>query len=336
MARYSGSISHHRFKIQSYIAVAVALALTIAACTSSRTEQPAKRQSQIISGVLYVAPYKAALNQEDEWKREGRVDDAKLLEKITSQPIATWITGDPKSVRQQVTDITEKASVVGKLPILVAYNIPGRDCGAASAGGAPSLNDYKLWIQEYSAGLGSRRALIILEPDAIADSLGRCAVVAKDRYQALSYAISLLKRDSNAHVYLDAGNPLWIDNLSKLAQALKASNIEHADGFSLNVSNFVSTEQNISYGIRLAGMLGNAHFVIDTARNGRGTATNNYWCNPPGRALGHAPTNNTGLPLVDAYLWIKRPGESDGDCGRGEPQPGKWWADYALQLAKNG
>ncbi|MCC3773203.1 glycoside hydrolase family 6 protein, partial [Streptomyces sp. UNOC14_S4] len=57
------------------------------------------------------------------------------------------------------------------------------------------------------------------------------------------------------------------------------------------------------------------------------------WCNPPGRALGTPPTTATGSPLIDAYLWIKRPGESDGTC-RGAPPAGHWWADYALRLAE--
>ncbi|MGH7487297.1 MAG: glycoside hydrolase family 6 protein, partial [bacterium] len=57
------------------------------------------------------------------------------------------------------------------------------------------------------------------------------------------------------------------------------------------------------------------------------------WCNPAGRGLGSRPTTNTADPLVDAYLWIKSPGESDGACN-GAPPAGEWWADYALGLAE--
>lgn len=53
---------------------------------------------------------------------------------------------------------------------------------------------------------------------------------------------------------------------------------------------------------------------------------------PPGRALGEVPTTRTGDELVDAYLWVKRPGESDGDC-KGGPKAGAWWPEYALGLA---
>ncbi|MDN5857965.1 MAG: glycoside hydrolase family 6 protein, partial [Pseudonocardia sp.] len=59
------------------------------------------------------------------------------------------------------------------------------------------------------------------------------------------------------------------------------------------------------------------------------------WCNPPGRALGAPPTFSTGEPLVDAFLWVKRVGESDGACRPGEPDAGQWMPQYALELARN-
>ncbi|MEU3462758.1 glycoside hydrolase family 6 protein [Streptomyces sp. NPDC006733] len=94
------------------------------------------------------------------------------------------------------------------------------------------------------------------------------------------------------------------------------------------------------------------HFVIDSSRNGQGpwTPTAEYsdpqtWCNPPGRGLGTRPTAATGVALLDAYLWIKVPGESDGSCTRGtagptdpeygitDPAAGAWWPDQAHGLA---
>ena len=75
-----------------------------------------------------------------------------------------------------------------------------------------------------------------------------------------------------------------------------------------------------------------------TGRNGNGPYDGDggpQWCNPPGRALGPAPTTRTGQPLADAFLWIKQPGASDGSCRPGEPSAGQWWPDYALALARN-
>lgn len=96
-----------------------------------------------------------------------------------------------------------------------------------------------------------------------------------------------------------------------------------------------------------------SHFVIDTSRNGKGAWApkpgTSYkdaqtWCNPPDRGLGVRPTTRTGNPLVDAYLWIKIPGESDGQCDRGmgggtdpvrgsaDPAAGAWFEKQAAEL----
>jgi glycosyl hydrolase family 6 len=44
------------------------------------------------------------------------------------------------------------------------------------------------------------------------------------------------------------------------------------------------------------------------------TLAGGNWCNPPGSGLGLRPTASTGGPLLDAYLWVKTPGQSDGQC----------------------
>lgn len=103
------------------------------------------------------------------------------------------------------------------------------------------------------------------------------------------------------------------------------------------MSNFQRTDAELKYGSEVSALTGGAHFVIDTSRNGNGawdSAEPETWCNPPGRALGPSPTFDTGHPLADTFLWIKRPGESDGSC-RGAPPAGAWYAEYALELARN-
>jgi len=92
----------------------------------------------------------------------------------------------------------------------------------------------------------------------------------------------------------------------------------------------------IQFGNTVSSKTGGKHYVIDTSRNGNGpydSSGQDAWCNPPERALGQQPTTNTGNPLVDAYLWVKVPGESDGTC-RGGPNAGTWWSDYAKGLAE--
>ncbi|MCU1596704.1 MAG: Glucanase [Glaciihabitans sp.] len=116
---------------------------------------------------------------------------------------------------------------------------------------------------------------------------------------------------------------------------------------------------------RYASILGStqptAHYVLDTSRNGKGPWTpavsSSYpdpqtWCNPPGAGLGARPQADptpTTYPLLDAYLWVKTPGQSDGQCNRGiagsttdpewggtvDPAAGDWFPQQALQLAQN-
>jgi len=57
------------------------------------------------------------------------------------------------------------------------------------------------------------------------------------------------------------------------------------------------------------------HFVIDSGRNGvsdmRSDCAN--WCNIRGAGVGLLPNTATGnTTIVDAYFWLKTPGESDG------------------------
>jgi endoglucanase len=125
------------------------------------------------------------------------------------------------------------------------------------------------------------------------------------------------------------------------AVALKSAGIAVANGFAVNVAGFARTADNVRYGHRISDALGGtATFVIDTSRNGKGPHPGNRvdgaptWCNPPGRALGEKPTDDPGIPRLDALLWIKYPGESDGPCRAGEPAVGEWWPEYALDLAR--
>ena len=120
-----------------------------------------------------------------------------------------------------------------------------------------------------------------------------------------------------------------------MAQRLHAAGVADARGFALNVSNFGRTGDEVAYGHAVAAALGaRTPFVVDTSRNGAGPAPDNAWCNPPDRALGAAPTSHTGAEDVDAFLWVKRPGESDGTCNGGPPA-GQFWTDYAIGLARH-
>lgn len=223
------------------------------------------------------------------------------------------------------------AAKLGQVPILIAYDIPDRDCGGYSAGGATSTQAYRDWIAGFASGIGSERAVVILEPDALAMIDCLSSADAAMRYSLLSGAISTLKAGGGTTVYVDAGNSNWI-GAGTMSQRLASAGVSKADGFALNVSNYYWTNDNVDFGQAVSSAIGGKHFVIDTSRNGLGPDGSN-WCNPSGRALGAKPTDRTGNPLVDAFLWLKRPGESDGYCNGG-PAAGVWWSLGALGLAE--
>lgn len=257
---------------------------------------------------------------------------ARLLAHIAEQSQAEWFGDWNQDVRRDVGRVLDAAEKDGGLPVLVAYNIPNRDCGQWSAGGAQSLDDYRSWIEAFADGIGDRNAAVIVEPDALAALECLSPEERRMRIAMLRTAVDVIKERTNASVYLDAGHPTWH------APATVARRIQEVggklDGFALNVSNTQGTERNIQYGEEVSKLTNGLHFVIDTSRNGVGAPSDGEWCNPRGRALGRAPSTDTGHPLVDAFLWIKRPGESDGECNGGPPA-GQWYEDYAIELAQN-
>ncbi len=277
---------------------------------------------------LYVDRDSAAKRQAEEW-RETRPSDATLIDKIAAKPQAVWLNGP--NAFQKAREVMNAAAGRNEMAVFVAYNIPNRDMGNHSAGGASDEESYLRWIDGLCGAIAGRCATVILEPDAIAHIEEDVKDAANGRYTLLSESIDRLKR-SGALVYLDAGHAAWRP-CDQIAARLDKAGVRKSDGFALNVSNFVDTQQNIRYGTQVSAALGDKPFVIDTSRNGRGPHEDGIWCNPPGRALGEPPTTETRVDLVDAYLWIKRPGESDGRCNGG-PNAGEWWPDYALDLAR--
>ena len=350
---------------------------------------------------------------------------------LSRYPSATWFTGSsPEKVGADVARLVERAD--DKVPVLVAYNIPFRDCAQFSAGGATTVAEYTAWIDAFAAGIGDAEAVVILEPDGLGiipwyttlnGELEWCrpdeadpATAADERFAMLNHAVDALKANPNTVVYLDGTHSGWL-GVGDAADRLDKAGVERADGFYLNASNYHYTTNQVFYGTwisqclaqgdyancanqywnggplpaKIAELLGEwsgvalspygewseesddpalnvsgypyrfwgeptTHFVVDTSRNGLGPwdwAAAGYsdsgsaqdWCNPPDRGLGIKPTTHTGSDLVDAYLWIKIPGESDGQCFRDgslgaldpergmlDPPAGAWFREQAREL----
>lgn len=278
---------------------------------------------------LYVDPDSHAADQALEWASSDP-SGAALMTTMAEKPLGLWI-GDWTS---DVTATVDDAVTAGgtELRTLVLYNIPDRDCGAYSSGGAADAAEYATFISEVAAGLDGRLAILILEPDALPLTSCLDAAGIAEREGMLADAVDTLTA-AGGRVYIDAGDSNWI-GATTMAASLTAAGVANAAGFSLNVSHTEYTINEVGYAEELRAILGtDAHYVIDTGRNALGPTTDSEWCNPRERGLGRAPTTRTRRKGLDAMLWVKPPGESDGDCGGG-PSAGAWWAEYALELAE--
>jgi endoglucanase len=284
---------------------------------------------------LYVDPESSAARAARAEPDPQRVE---LLRKIAARPVALWL-GDwvaTQQVRQMVVKRVQDSAAVGAVPLFVLYAVPNRDCGSYSSGGMATAAAYRAWIEEVAQGLAVTQATaaVILEPDALAqlDCLGSQA--SRERVQMLRDAVLRLSQLRTVSVYVDAGNAGW-KPASTMAQRLRDVGVTKIRGFSLNVSNFGFTADEVAYGKAIVRSLRRtSHFLVDTGRNGLGRATGEFaWCNPSGRALGVPPQSPSPDALVDAVVWAKPPGNSDGACRADEPSAGAFWPEYAVGLA---
>ncbi|MCF0094293.1 Endoglucanase E-2 [Micromonospora sp. MH99] len=285
-----------------------------------------------VSGSLYRDPSSAVVR----WVAANPGDSRAgvIRDKIASQPQARWFANfNPSTVQSEVSGFVGAANAAQQIPVLAVYEITNRDCGGASAGGAPDLNQYQTWVSNFARGLGNQTVLIILETDSLALQTCLSGSELNARNQAISTATRTIKSaNPNAKVYLDAGHSTW-NSASETANRLRAAGVQYADGFFSNVSNFNSTSSEANFGraviSALNGMgLSGKRQVIDTSRNGGASGD---WCGDDNtdRRIGMYPTTNTGDSNIDAYLWVKPPGEADG-C---RYTAGSFQPDLAYSLA---
>ena len=303
--------------------------------TPTRTERKETDMTAFVSTRLYRHPQSQVL----DWVRANGADprQAVIESRISDQPAALWFADfTPSTITSRVRAVTSGGVAQGRVPVVVAYAIPGRDCGGASEGGAPDLDAYDAWIDAFAAGLGSGEVVVILEPDSVAQADCLSSGERSRRFASLARAGRVLKAaNPRARVYYDAGHSGW-NSATKQAGRLRqagAASAASSDGVFSNVSNFHRTSDEIAYDRRVLDALGGPAglgAVIDTSRNGNGAPADGEWCDPSGRKIGRAPTLSTGQARIDAFLWVKLPGESDGCKG----SPGTFSPSYAYELAR--
>lgn len=292
---------------------------------------------------FYVNPHSTAA----EWVKQ-HPDDPRhsvIQQAIADIPMARWFTGSPQdkdSLTLKVSAYVSAAAKIHTIPLMVAYNIPHRDCsGVASAGGAATAEDYRQWIDRFTEGIKDKEVIVVIEPD----SLGDISCLSKDqqieRISLLKYALNRFHvMAQSAQIYLDAGNARW-KSANIMASELNAAGLENAKGFAVNVSNSYSTPDSIAYADRVnAVLLKNYGYkksvLIDTSRNGH-AARAGEWCNALGPKIG-VPTQQLTSNVLAA--WIKVPGNSDGDNSpkadcHGGPKAGVFSPDLAMRLIEN-
>jgi endoglucanase len=217
-------------------------------------------------------PAQGSVQQIRQLIKSGQLKNAGLIAAMESVPSAVWLDGETAAqaaepgnlgweqadvdVAQQVRQTLVGASLQHAVPIFVAYNIPGRDCSEYSAGGAPSDAAYDAWINSVSHALGHAKAVVLEEPDALANLPGYCGsaytaefpdITNTTRIDDIRYAVGTLESDPNISLYLDAGNSDW-QNVGGMAETLVAADIQDTQGFFLNVSNYQYDTNNDFFG----------------------------------------------------------------------------------------
>jgi endoglucanase len=222
--------------------------------------------------------------------KHREISKALKLAEMETIPRAVWVgDGSPADARHLVATTVTKAKRERRTPILVAYNLPYRDCAQYSAGGAADTASYQAWIDGFAQGIGNSEAVVILEPDSlgiipynkaldgtaewcrptITDAQGNTVPAPgadpETRYAQLNYAVTSLKNKApHASVYLDGTHSAWLgagDAASRLAKA----HVAQTRGFFLNVSNFQPTPQLAKYGAWISKCL---YFANNPAEGG--------------------------------------------------------------------
>jgi endoglucanase len=214
---------------------------------------------------LYVPePNAGAVKQIASLRAKRRRADAELIRAMTEVPQAVWLPGGtPESLSKAVKKVMKKAAAQRSVPVLVAYNLPFRDCAQFSAGGATNSAEYAAWIDALASAIGDREAIVLLEPDGLGiiphyvDINGNAewcqpaeadpATAADERFAQLNGALDRLLEQPNLNVYLDGTHNGWL-GVGDASRRLVRAGVQRASGFFLNVSNFQASERLEKYG----------------------------------------------------------------------------------------
>lgn len=266
----------------------------------------------------------------------AQVDELAL---VASQPevqrisIYSW-GGTPAGIYKQThKDFCQIAATdPGTVPILSTYFLHPKLGGCATTAQIEAyMPRFHALVHAMARATGDRPAVFLLELDALGSSSCMARHGSLPAWEAaLRYEMKAVASLPHTVVYVEGG---YADSNSVryTVRALKALDVGTIRGFFTNDTHEDWTSNEVRWANAIAARTG-AHYIVDTADNGRGPLLNRHpttegvedLCNPPGRGLGIQDTTGTGVPYADAYLWTHPPGNSSGSCNGGPP-PGQFW-----------
>ena len=113
-------------------------------------------------------PNPGAVQQIVDLAKERKLIDAARLTAMKATPHAVWFTdGSPSDVKAAVRKTVKAAALLRTVPVLVAYNIPFRDCAQFTRVVRSTLRSIGPGSSGFAAGIGNAQVVIILEPDGL-------------------------------------------------------------------------------------------------------------------------------------------------------------------------
>jgi endoglucanase len=315
----------------------LACALTAAPAAAKGGQNPGPNDPNPLIGQVW-------WDQQTEWNptwngyrslmRRGRTADAKKVLRLAETPQFKWFGMWEQPVIGKLRGMFETAG--DKVPLLAVFGDDHKCTGNRTGGGPAGDARYRRWIDQVARGIGDNEVVIAFEPDSL--GLVDCLVPSRRaaRYRTLGYGVKKLSKLPNATVYIEAGASDWMTP-GEAARKLKAVGVSRVRGFMLNATHMTTNAANIRHGLKISRLLGGKHFIVNTSHNGKGPlyrAGHTIWCNPPNAAAGTLPTTKTGNGKVDAFLWVERPGFSNGSCNGGPAKVGAWWEKRAIQMVE--
>lgn len=274
---------------------------------------------------------------------------------IVATPNAIWLGINPEQeeLHQYLHDRLIDARREGRVPVIVVYGFPNRQCKSARRHGKRLTAEvYQSWLDRVSNALRyyAMPMYVILEPgglsELVTDRESPCGKrtksdVLKERIKLYRYASWVLnptrwdkdgkkhRTNRNIRIFIDAGNPSTVSGPRErmlVADALeKVLTGARFDGVSVNVGAHDSLDAGVAFGKKIIGLVRpKAGRMLTVAADiGLSGARGTTGCGTSNAALdAQQPTLDYPDPRVELATIMKLPGESGSPACKAQEPPG--------------